>query len=239
MKGTARLLLGLALSSAVAAAPSRSAAQGFQADAPAVAEGKILDVRLEGLRNVEEAALLAVMATRAGALANATIIQRDIKAIYRSGFVDDVVVDITPAEGGVIVTFQVDEKPAIRDVKVSGNKKLDEDALFEVIDITSFSVLNEADLKANIRRMRDKYLEKGFYLVEIEPVIREVDDDMVELTFEIEENRKVLVQKVEITGNENIPDKKIKRFLQTREAGILPWLSNTGTFKPETVVSAH
>jgi outer membrane protein insertion porin family len=161
---------------------------------------------------------------------DARTIQRDVKAIYGSGFVDDVRVDVERIEGGLTVSFIVDEKPAIREVKVSGNKKLDEDALFEVIDISAFSVLNEADLKANIRRVRDKYLEKGFYLVQIEPVVREVADDMVELTFEITENRKVLVQKVEITGNEHIKDRKIKKFLQTREAGVLPWLSNSGTF---------
>ena len=67
----------------------------------------------------------------------------------------------------VVVTFEVDEKPAIRDITISGNKKLDEDALREVIDIGAFAVLNQADINDNIARMRDKYLEKGFYLVEI------------------------------------------------------------------------
>jgi len=217
------LVLGLSV-------PSIASAQSFEAAAPAPAQGQIASVQIQGLRRVEEAALLAVVATRAGGRVDARTIQRDVKAIYGSGFVDDVRVDIARVDGGVAVTFIVDEKPAIREVKLSGNKKLDEDALYEVIDITAFSVLNEADLKANIRRMRDKYLEKGFYLVQIEPVVREVADDMVELTFEVTENRKVLVQKVEITGNENIKDRKIKKFLQTREAGVLPWLSNSGTF---------
>lgn len=212
------------------AIPSVAVAQELEAVAPAPAQGQIISVQITGLRRVEEAALLAVVATRTGGRVDSHTIQRDLKAIYGSGFVDDVRVDVTRGEGGVAVTFMVDEKPAIREVKVSGNKKLDEDALFEVIDITAFSVLNEADLKANIRRIRDKYLEKGFYLVEIEPVVREVADEMVELTFEITEHRKVLVQKVEITGNENIKDRKIKKFLQTREAGVLPWLSNSGTF---------
>ena len=224
------VLCGLALSGAVFAAPSTASAQDLRAEAPADPKGKIVSVEVKGLKRVEEAAILAVMSTRAGGEVNPRNIQRDVKAIYRTGFVDDVVVDLQARGGGVAVVFEIDEKPAIREVKLSGNKKLDEDALFEVIDITAFSVLNEADLKSNIRRMRDKYLEKGYYLVEIEPVVREVTDDMVELTFEIVENRKVLVQKVEITGNEAIPDRKIKKFLQTREAGILPWLSNSGTF---------
>ncbi len=202
----------------------------FEANSLAPVVGRVLAVEVVGLKRVEEAAVLAVISTRAGVDATPRAIQRDVKAIYRTGFVDDVRVDVETRADGVVVRYLIDEKPAIREVKVSGNKKLDEDALFEVIDISAFSVLNEADLKANIRRIRDKYLEKGFYLVEIEPVVREVGDDMVELTFEITEHRKVLVQKVEITGNENVKDRKIKKFLQTREAGILPWLSNSGTF---------
>jgi len=169
-------------------------------------------------------------------------VQRDVRAIWNTGFVDDVRVTMAPYTGaplldgsgpmapGVAVTFTVVEKPAIREVALQGNKKLDDEALMEVIDITPFSVLNQAELKRNITRMRDKYIEKGFYLVEIEPEIREVSDGLVALTFDITENRKVLVQKIEITGNNSVPDRKIRRFLQTKQAGILPGLTSAGTF---------
>ncbi len=214
------------------AAPVAQAAPGFVAERPAPATGKVAGIEVAGLKRIEEAAVLAVVGTRVGQDATPQGIRRDIKAIYDTGFVDDVQAELVPAPdgSGVVLRFDIDEKPAIREVKLSGNKKLDEDALFEVIDIVPFSVLNEAELKRNIRRMRDKYVEKGFYLAEIEPVVREVGDELVELTFEITENRKVLVQKVEITGNANLKDRKIKRFLQTKEAGIVPWLTSSGTF---------
>src|SRR6185436_3030009 len=44
------------------------------------------------------------------------------------------------------------------------------------------------------------------------------------------ENRKVMVQSIDITGNEHIPDRKIRRYMQTKQAGIIPWLTNSGTF---------
>ncbi len=209
-------------------------AAGYQrplAEPLAPAEGKVGEVRIKGLKRVEEAALLAAIGIRAGDELQPWKVERDLKAVYATGFVDDVVVETTPRnDGALTVTFQVDEKPAIREVKLSGNKKLDDDALREVMDIQAFSVLNEADLKANIARIRDKYVEKGFYLVEIEPVVLELPEDMVELTLRITENRKVLVQRIDITGNDNIPDRKIRRFLQTKQAGILPWLTSSGTF---------
>ncbi|MCA9300124.1 MAG: BamA/TamA family outer membrane protein, partial [Phycisphaerales bacterium] len=163
------------------------------------------------------------------------MISRDIKAVYGTGFVDDVVVDVTPRGDGVIVTFQVDEKPAVREVKITGNKKIDEDSLREAIDISSFAVLNELDVAQNVERLRDKYVEKGYYLVQVEPKIQDVGNDQVDLTFDVTENRKVIVQTIDITGNDHIPDRKVRKYLQTKQAGILPWLTNSGTFNEDNL----
>ena len=223
----------------------------FRADPPGSVEGKVGAVRVEGLKRVEEAAILASIALRPGEQLADWRVRRDIKSVYGTGFVDDVQVDVSAgADGeGLIVTFLVDEKPAIREIVLKGNKKLDEDAIMEVVDITPFSVLNEAELKRNVARIRDKYVEKGFYLVQIEPELKDVGNDLVELTFDITENRKVLVQRLDISGNAEaaecdlrgtarkrvgdsacVTDRKIRRFLQTKQAGILPWLGSNGTF---------
>jgi len=214
-----------------------------EAPVPETLIGRITDVRIKGLRRVEEAALLAAVGVRAGELIANWKVRRDLVAIYETGFVEDVRVDVSLAEGAdpnedypaVVVTFDIDEKPAVRDITISGNKKLDEDALREVIDIGAFAVLNQAEINDNIARMRDKYLEKGFYLVEIEPQIHEVGENIVELEFVVTENKKVRVQRIDIVGNTAVPDKKIRRFLQTKQAGILPWLTNSGVFNEVTL----
>ncbi len=204
---------------------------------PETVKGHVVDVRFTGLSRVEEAALLASVGMRAGELVSMAKIQRDLIAIYETGFIEDVRVDISPAEGETIlgnppvrVTFEVQEKPAIRDTLISGNKKIDEEGLREVIFIDPFAVLNQADINDSIEAMRNLYLEKGFYLVEIEPIIHEVDEDVVEVEFKIKENKKVRVQRIDIVGNEQVPDRKLKKFMQTKEAGIMPWLSSRGVF---------
>lgn len=209
-----------------------AAAPAVDAEAPAAAEGLVSEVRIAGLRRVEEAALRAVIGLRVGDRLQPWMIQRDIKAIWRSGFVEDVRVDIQPAMPGtgVAVVFTVDEKPAVREVRLKGNKKLDEESLMEVVDITSFSVLNEVEVKRNTQRLREKYVEKGYYLVQIEPVVTEAPGDQVDLTFEITEGRKVIVQRIDITGNESLPDRKVRRYLQTKQGGAIPWLTSSGTF---------
>ena len=218
---------------AAAEAPAEPAVPIAEPLTPAV--GSVSEIQVQGLKRVEEAAIMAAVGLRPGEQLASWKIKRDIKSVYNTGYVDDVQVDIQRAGDGVIVVFTVDEKPAIRSVRLAGNKKLDEDALMEVIDIKPFSVLSEVSVQRNIQRMRDKYIEKGYYLAEIEPELREVGDDLVELTFAVTENRKVIVQRIDITGNDNVADRKIKRYLQTREGGIAPWLTNSGTFNRETL----
>ena len=53
--------------------------------------------------------------------------------------------------------------------------------------------------------------------------------------FNIKENKKVLVQRIDFSGNEHIPDRRIRRFMQTKEAGFLPWLTNAGTFRRDAL----
>lgn len=209
----------------------------YAQDPTTLAEGRVVAVRVEGNRRVEEAAVLALVQLREGDTLAAWKLQRDIKAIFRSGFFDDIQVDISDADamGGKIVTFVVDEKPAVREVQITGNKKIEEEDIREVLDIKPFAVLNDADVALNQSRVRDLYLDKGYFLAEVEPVVTEVGEDQVDLTFNITENRKVIVQSVDITGNEGVPDRKVRRYMQTKPGGLLPWLSSSGAFKKENL----
>ncbi len=208
---------------------------GFET--PAVASGRVATIQVSGLRRLDEAVIRAAVQTRVGDALAPWMVQRDIQAIYGTGVVDDVRVDVapSPAGEGVIVTYQVDEKSAVREVKIEGNKKIDEESLREAIDIIGFEVLNETQVQSNVAAIRAKYVEKGFYLARVEPKIVPVGRDQVDLTFEITEGRKVLVRTIDITGNENLPERKIRRFLQTKAAGPFGFLTNSGAFKEENL----
>lgn len=203
--------------------------------APPEVHGVVAKVEIKGLRRIEEAVILDAIMLRKGDTLESWKVQRDIKAIWRTGYVEDVVVETEDTTAGVIVRFRIKEKPAVREVRISGNRKIKEDDLREVLDIEPFTVPSASRLAANAKALRDKYVEKGYFLVEVEPILKPVGDDLVELTFRITENRKVQVKQVDITGNDHIADSKIRRYMQTKAGGILPWLTNSGTFKQEAL----
>ncbi len=198
----------------------------------AMAGQVITALRVEGNRRVEDAAVLAAVGLAPGDRLQPAALRRDIRAVMRTGFFRDV--RVYWEEGGVLV-FQVVENPAIREVRYDGNKKVSDDDIAEVVNLAPFAVLNDTEVRLNQQNIRDLYLEKGYFLAEVEPEVVPVNDDQVDVVFHITENHKVIVQDVDITGNENVPDRKIIRYLATKPGGILPWLTSAGTFSPENV----
>src|SRR5690606_18523013 len=201
------------------------------AQAPVPAEGTVTQVRVEGTRRVDEAVVLAAIGLRAGEQLTPEKVRRDLAAVYATGFFEDVRFELVPDGGGVALIVIVDEKPAIREVQLTGASRVSEEDVREVIDVRAFSVLNQAALDDSVEAIRELYVEKGYYLADIEAQIIPVNDDQVDVRFTIVEGRKVLVQSIEFTGNEHIPDSRIKRFLGIREAGFLPFLTSAGTFQ--------
>ena len=152
--------------------------------------------------------------------------RRDLKSVFATGLFQDVRIDVNTAEdGGVEVTFLVLENPAIRAVNLTGFNKVNEDDIREVLDINSYAVLNLTAVSVNQQRIRELYVDKGYFLAEIEPVVHEVSASLVDLEFAITENRKVYVETVDITGNESLDDRAILKFMSTRPAGALFWLT--------------
>lgn len=203
----------------------------LHAEAPAEAQGVVSRVEIVGFRRVEVAVFEDAVRTRVGDRLDADAVARDVRAIWATGFVDDVRGEVDPdPAGGVVLRYVVKEKPAVREVRIVGAKKIKEEDVKEAVDIEAWTVPSASRVQSNVKAIRDKYLEKGFYLADVKAELKPVDDVSVDLVFDITENRKVIVQKVDITGNDHVPDRKFRRYMQTRPGGILPWLTNSGTF---------
>lgn len=204
--------------------------------APPVSGGDPVErIVVRGTRWIEEAAVLAKVRTQPGDEINADAVQRDLKAVFGTGFFDDVVVRVEEGSepGKMLLVFEVVEKPAVVNVRLEGNKKINDEDLRELIDVKSFGILNEAKVNETVSLIRDKYTEKGFYLAEIEPEIVPFSEGQVEVVFNIVENRKVIIQRIDFTGNTSVPDQRIRKFMRTKEGGFAPWLTSTGSYKAE------
>lgn len=200
-------------------------------------EGQTVDVvQVVGNRRVEADSILQRVQTEQGKPLDLAQVSKDIQRIFELGYFSDIQVDATVAEDGrLVVSYIVEEKPAIAQVSYEGNDELSKDEIGEVVDLERFAILDLAKVEQNAQKIRELYAEKGYYLAEVGYDISEAPGraDLAVITFNIQEFSKVEVKKITFLGNESLSDKELSSIMQTREGSHFSFLTDFGTFKEQ------
>jgi outer membrane protein insertion porin family len=129
---------------------------------------------------------------------------------------------------------RVEEKPAVRQIVLSGNDELSKDDFKDVLDLKPFSILDQSAVKRNVKKIQDKYIEKGFFLAEVSSRIDKTDNPQeVDVVFVINEHAKVMVKDINFVGVSKVEPDVLKAVMATREGGYLSFLTSEGTYREE------
>jgi outer membrane protein insertion porin family len=188
-------------------------------------------VTFEGNRLVEDAALEAAIGVKVGEPLRLGQLAIDVRAIWAMKYFDDVQIDVLQSSSGAVVVYLVKEKPAVRRIIVGGNDEVDLEKINEVLDLRRNQILDVAQIKRNVEKIRELYIEKGFYLAEIEQRLRRVSETQVDVLFSVEENAKVSIRRITLVGNTQIPADEIKSMMATKEGGYLSFITSSGTYQ--------
>ena len=82
---------------------------------------QLREIRIQGNLRVEEDGIRLHLKARPGDLFDPSVVDQDVKAIYRMGFFDEVKAELSPE---AVLTYLVKEKPYIKEVKIQGNSQL-------------------------------------------------------------------------------------------------------------------
>lgn len=237
-------LLGLLLPSSQAAAEfSQLQHEAMQraillAEVPGDVYGQpIAEIRFEGNRRVESEAMLLELESAAGELVNGNALAVDVRRLWAMGKFSDVTVSGALAPNGVVLTYTVKERPTIRKIIVQGNDKKKLDDINEVLDLEKNAILDLGDVKANVEKVRELYVQDGFFLADVSYALQPVPDSpgQTDVVFVIREAAEVIVRKITFVGNEAFSDKELARYMQTRVGGYLSLITKRagGVFNRE------
>lgn len=202
------------------------------AEAEEVAGQRVRKIRFEGLKRVDAATVELVLRTKAKQRLALATIGEDLRAVHGMGYFQDVAVYAeTVGDDLVDVVFVLDEKPAVRAVRVEGNDAISDEDVSEVITIRPFTILDEGRVRRNRQKVAELYSGKGFYLAEVDSEVVKVDEEQVDIVFKVEENAKVEVREVNFVGNQAISDEELKSSIATREGNLLSLVTEAGTYK--------
>lgn len=196
---------------------------------------QIEEIRVTGNRRIETDAILAAIKTRAGDVFTAKGLSDDLKTVYAMGYFEDIRIESEDGSKGKIVLFQVQEKSTIKTISFKGNGAIKDEKLMEALDIKTGSVLNINDVRKNIQRIEVAYKEKKYHNVKVTYSTKELENNLVDLVFIVEEGEKVQIKEISLVGNHSFPEKKLKKIMKTREKGFFSWITSAGDYNTDVL----
>lgn len=148
--------------------------------------------------------------------------KQNLKNYYRKKgyrdfhFISDSV-ELMPEENGLIVHLNIHEGPqySYREIGWEGNLIYTEKILNRVVDIKKGDLYNEEKFERAVSEgLYPLYRDDGYFYAQIEPQIIPVGEDSLDISFRIQENQKVNIRKVLITGNDYTQENVIRRYLK-------------------------
>ncbi len=187
----------------------------------------VKSIRIDGLKKVEKEAVLDKINTRINQSVTNYGLKKDIERIYNLKYFESV----EAHQEGQELVFKVIEKPIVSSIKVVGNDEISRDDVIGQVKTKEFSILDVNTIKSDIKSVQKFYEEKGFYLATVKFRLREIDQENVELIFDVKELDKVRVKKVTFLGNQAFSDDELKGIMETREESLFSFMSGSGAFK--------
>ncbi|GAB6163174.1 outer membrane protein assembly factor BamA [Desulfothermus naphthae] len=193
----------------------------------------IKDIRVKGNKVLGSDVVLMRLKATKGSVFDLKTIDEDLKRLYKTGYFDDISVDVQDTAEGKIITFIVKEKPIIGRIKIKGAKNIDKDDILEVMDTKPKGLLNLKVLSSDLEKIRELYKKEGYYNVRISYDVKEISLGRAELILHIQEGNKLYIKKITIKGVKQLDEDDVKDVLALKTRGWFSWLTGSGIFKEE------
>ncbi len=156
-------------------------------------------------------------------------VDQSLKALFSTGLFADVSIE----RAGANVVVSVVENPIVNRVAFEGNEEVDDKTLATEVQLKPRSVFTRSRVQADVQRILDVYSRQGRFAAQVEPKIIELEQNRVDLVFEIYEGPDTKVQSINFVGNRAFSDSDLRDVITTTETGLLSLLKSTDIYDPD------
>jgi len=190
------------------------------------------DIRVDGLQRIGAGTVFTYLPVERGDTLDQAKAAQAIRALYKTGFFEDVRLD----RQGNILVVTVTERPAINKLTITGNKDIKTDDLskgLKDIGLAEGETFDRQSLDQVTQELTRQYNNRGKYNVEITPGIARLDRNRVDVTIAIKEGKAARIRHINLVGNEEFGQKAILDNWESRESGWLSWYRRDDQYSRE------
>lgn len=188
-------------------------------------------IAIEGNIRVDDSTLFGIAGIGRGQPVSAGQLNQAYANLAASGLFETV--ELVPQ--GNTLMIRVREYPIIGIVNFEGNRRINNDAISEVVQTRGGRVLSPSAVEADARAIAELYARRGRTSAEVTPKIIPRGNNRVDLAFEIREGNVVEIERISFVGNRAFSNYRLRQVLNTKQAGALRWLIQRDTFVAERI----
>jgi len=179
----------------------------------------IEDIEVEGLERIAPGTVFTNLPVQVGDVFDDARSAEVVRALFRTGFFSD----ISLRRRDNVLVVVVEERPAINEINIEGNRDIKDDELMDALRQVGMSrgrVFNRTVLERMENELRQQYYARGKYNVRIDVDVEELERNRVDVNIDIAEGQVAKIRRINLVGNESFEDKEILRRF---DSGIPRW----------------
>ena len=205
------------------------------APAPAPAPRMIRSIAVRGNQRLEPETIRSYANLSPGQTYSAETLDQALKDLYATQLFADVT--IAGGETGDLV-IAVKENPVINRIVLDGNKRLKDDKIRPEIKLAPRQIFTRSAARSDVDRILELYRRQGRFAARVEPKIVQLDQNRVDVVFEIYEGDLAKVRRINVIGNKAFADARIRKEMYTRQSGgLLGILKSNDTYDPDRLAA--
>jgi len=189
----------------------------------------ILEVDITGNDNIDQELIKSLNILEVGSNFTIENVTKTIRNLYQLGVFEDVNITYNEIEQGVIVKIEVKEFPIVKSLNIKKNDKIGTKKITEVITLKMGSYWSPFLESETNNQIIELYEEKGYHTAKTNFISKVRDDNQIDLTIEIDEGKKVRIEKITLHGNKEVSSKKLLRKIKTKKNSLF----RSGKFEEE------
>jgi len=200
------------------------AQQGFEGSGQTIRE-----IVVEGNQRIEDATVETYLTVGRGDPFDPDELDTSLRNLFATGLFDDVAL---VREGDRLIV-QVVENPIINRIAFEGNRRIPDEELEAEVQLRPRVVYTRARVQSAVSRILELYRRNGRFAARVEPQVIELEQNRVDLVFEIEEGPLTKVSSISFIGNEAFSDATLRGVIETRERAFWRFLTSADTYDPD------
>jgi outer membrane protein insertion porin family len=192
-------------------------------------------IRIEGLQRITEGAVFNQLPVNIGDQLTPQRIREALRALNATGFFRDV--ELRREDPGVLIVV-VQERPSIRDFKVTGNKEVKTEDLLKSlrnVGLASGRILDRSTLEDARQFLVDQYFSRGRYGVTVDARVEEQPGNLVDVHLAITEGRRARIRQINIVGNQRFSDAELLESLELQASNLLSFYKQDDRYSRQSL----